>query len=179
MTYSTLTQAEFSFDGTREIPLTRGMVALVDSHDYDFLLQWRWNAKINKTHRTFYATRTEGNESRTIHMHRVILSVPIGMSVDHINGNGLDNRRSNLRICTSHENSFNHSLISSNTSGYKGVCWNKASSKWQAGIMLNGKSTHLGLFSDPVDAARAYDVAARKLFGEFAWLNFPNDAESP
>jgi len=105
-------------------------------------------------------------------MHRVILDAPMNMLVDHINGNGLDNRRENLRICTNTENLRNRGKDRDNTSGYKGVVIKKGEKKFRAQIRVNQKTIHLGSFSTPEEAARAYDDAAREYFGEFAWTNF-------
>jgi len=94
------------------------------------------------------------------------------VTVDHKNGNGLDNRKFNLRICTRSQNQQNKKKPISNTSGFKGVAWSKAANKWCAYIAVNKERIHLGLFVDPKEAARAYDTAARKFFGEFARPNF-------
>ena len=96
------------------------------------------------------------------------LEFPEGMEVDHINGNSLDNRKSNLRICTHKENVRNQKLSAANTSGYRGVSWNKASKKWEAYIKVNQKRIYLGKFVDILDAARAYAKKAKECFGEFA-----------
>lgn len=107
----------------------------------------------------------------TCYLHRVIMNAPPGVQVDHINGDTLDNRRCNLRLCTHKENGHNRKL-QGGTSKFKGVTWHKRDRKWQAGIRHNGKQIHLGYFNDDVEAARAYDRAARKYFGEFARVNF-------
>lgn len=97
------------------------------------------------------------------------------MFVDHINRDRSDNRRSNLRLCSLAENNRNGSIRSNNNSGFKGVSWDKARGKWQAGIGLNGTRKALGRFDSAEDAARAYDAAALANYGEFAALNFPRD----
>jgi hypothetical protein len=112
-----------------------------------------------------------GLKQTKVLMHRVITNAQTGMSVDHINGNKLDNRRANLRLCNSSENSRNRSLASINTSGYKGVTWHKQTQKWQAQIEVNGRNIHLGLHQSVILAAIAYNNAALKYFGEFAKLN--------
>ena len=109
-----------------------------------------------------------------IYMHMEILGDCDGREIDHINGDKLDNRRSNLRFCTRSQNSMNHVLQSNNTSGYKGVWLRATTHHWQAEIMINQKHIRLGAFLSAEDAARAYDRAARKYFGEFAKLNFPD-----
>lgn len=106
-------------------------------------------------------------------MHRLIMGFPEGKYVDHINGNSLDNRKSNLRVCTNSENQRNRYKTIRNTSGYKGVRLNTKRNKYDAEIGHHGKHYYLGTFLNPVDAAKAYDEMARKLHGEFAVLNFP------
>lgn len=156
----------------RTIPLTQGKVAIVDADDYEWLSQWEWYA--NKIDRTYYAVR---NKIRSkILMHREILGLKCGDNVktDHRNGDGLDNRRENLRKCTDAENQHNQNhLRSKKTSVYKGVSWNKMNKNWRAAIWCNYKIYYLGSFGNEVDAAKAYDKAAKELFGEFAYLNFP------
>ncbi len=100
------------------------------------------------------------------------LGVGRGVLVDHINHNGLDNRKSNLRLCTGSQNIINCFLIKSNTSGYKGVSWDKKNKKWLVVIRVNGRKTHIGRYACIKEAAFAYDVEAIKYHGEFANLNF-------
>ena len=104
-------------------------------------------------------------------MHRVIMDAPKGMHVDHINGNGLDNRRENLRLCTNSQNHMNRKTHRDSSSKYKGVSWNKRNSKWQAYIGSGIKRKNLGYFASESDAAKAYDIKAKECFGEFARLN--------
>ncbi|MCZ2077923.1 MAG: HNH endonuclease [Bryobacterales bacterium] len=154
-----------------EIPLTKGYVALVDPADAD-LLHRRWRAdKPNARHRTCYA-----NYKRTgivIYMHRVVMERIVGRPleaherVDHRNGNGLDNRRSNLRLATTSENNRNVRRNRRNTSGYKGVSFFKETHKWRAQIRVNRKMLHLGLFDTPELAYEAYCQASRKYHGDF------------
>tara|TARA_R110000824_G_scaffold396554_1_gene598108 strand:- start:1212 stop:1535 length:324 start_codon:yes stop_codon:yes gene_type:complete len=106
-------------------------------------------------------------------MQRFIMDAPKGMQVDHINRNPLDNRKSNLRICTNAENSYNTGPQKNNTSGYKGVSWRKDAKKWTAYIGHAPKS-HLGYFDTPEEAAKARDAKAKELHGEYAHLNFPD-----
>jgi hypothetical protein len=101
------------------------------------------------------------------------MDAPLDKIVDHKDGNGLNNQKNNLRLCSYSQNSQNSKRPSHNTSGYKGACWSKGSNKWQAYIKLNGKCIHLGYFTCLLKAARAYDLKAKELFGNFARLNFP------
>lgn len=152
------------------IPLTQGKSAMVDDEDYDWLNQWKWHFAQG------YASRNSGSVlglRKAIRMHREILRTPKGMDTDHINGNTLDNRRKNLRICTRAQNNTNTRVRKDNTSGFRGVTWHTYTRKWEAQININGKHTHLGLFKTPEEAALAYDQEAKKHHGEFARLNFP------
>ena len=155
----------------KEIELSQGKVALVDDEDYEYLNQWKWCAL--KSHNVYYAVRTvrHDNMQTTQCMHRLILNCPSGMKDDHRNGDGLDNRRDNLRICTNAENIHNSRVQSRNKSSrFKGVHLHKA--KWCSRIKVNGVKIHLGYFISEYAAADAYDLAAKKYFGEFARLNF-------
>ena len=146
----------------KEIQLSQDKVALVDDIDFAYLNQWKWCL-----HSGGYATRRL-NEGIYIYMHRIILPPPIGMQIDHINHNGLDNRRCNLRICTMSQNIANSRLRSDNTSKHKGIYWNKNVSKWQVAITFLGKEIYLGIFDDIDEASQAYAKKAKELFGEFA-----------
>lgn len=150
---------------TKTIPLTRGQVAIVDDADYGLLSRHKWHAL--KPAGTYYATRRDG--TTRVYMHRVILGT--ASFVDHINGNGLDNRRSNLRPATRSQNQWNRGALATNTSGYKGVCLYKPTGMWQAQITSSGKVYYLGRYSDAEDAARAYNNAAVALHGSRARLN--------
>lgn len=156
----------------KKIPLTRGYFAIVDDDDYDFLMQWKWS------YRDGYAKRSEhvslGNGLRKqvpIPMHGVILLASDGLVPDHKNGNGLDNRKDNLRPATQQQNMWNRKPVTGSTSKYKGVSWRAKSSYWIANIKINDKQKHLGCFANEDDAARAYNDAAKELHGEFAKLN--------
>jgi len=158
----------------KRIQLTQGKFALVDDADFEWLNQWKWYA--HKERNTFYAMRNVrvGLRWKHVYMHREILGLGFDdkRQGDHINMDGLDNRRVNLRIATHVENGRNRGKQANNTSGYKGVRWHKHAKKWQARIEVNGKCKHLGYFIAPEDAARRYDKAARKYHGEFANVNF-------
>ena len=158
----------------KEILLTQGKVALVDDSDYDSLNRHKWYA--SKTGYCYYAerdSRMSNSKRRHIEMHRVILNAPDGVVVDHINGDGLDNRRSNLRLCTYAENQRHQRLSHRNTTGYKGVTFKKQriSKPYHANIGLNNKLIHIGCYRTAEEAARAYDLAALKCHGEFAMTN--------
>lgn len=151
----------------RRLKLAGGRVTIVDREDYERLKNFRWYAM--KTHNNFYVIRHEA--SRLIKMHRDILRPPEGFYVDHINHDTLDNRRSNLPICTPAQNSYNRLPSETGTSRYKGVYWRSDVKKWCALIGFNGKHIHIGLFDYELDAAIAYDDRAVEFFGEFAALN--------
>lgn len=158
-----------------QIPLTRGMFALVDDEDYDELIQHPWFVFPAKW--TFYAVRekTEGGRRKKIFMHRAILKAPLGQDVDHRDGDGLNNQRMNLRFATNSQNQANRIRLKQNISGRRGVSWNRQRKRWQALICKDRKCMFLGDFAEIDEAARAYDAAARKLFGEFARPNFAED----
>lgn len=125
----------------------------------------------------FYMIGSNWINGRTVkrYLHRVIMNAPPGVEVDHINGDTLDNRRCNLRLCMRRENGRNQKPQMGRSSQYKGVSWRKQCQKWSAQIKVDGKQIHLGLFNEEVEAARAYDQAARELHGEFARLNFQEE----
>lgn len=155
------------------IALTHGKFAIVDEADAEWIASFgRWRTEKGRRSRTCYAVRKQG--SRRLLMHALIAGRKMA---DHVNRNGLDNRRVNLRAATGTQNQANQGLKSNNTSGYKGVT-SKGDGRWRAGIRAHGRTFNLGTFRDPVDAARAYNVAAVELFGEYAWLN-PVPASGP
>jgi hypothetical protein len=158
------------------IPLTRGKVALVDDWDAH-QANYRWHA-IHECWR-WYAKRTvtRGGVTTWVRLHREVLRARPGIEIDHVNRDGLDCRRANLRVAMPGENQRNQRRRTDNTSGFIGVSWHKDSRAWVARIMRDGKQRVLGRFHDPVAAARAYDAAARELHGEFASVNFPVGTE--
>ena len=156
----------------RRIPLTQGKFATVDARDYYRLSKFNWYAVIAQN--TFYAARTQSGKS--IKMHRFIMDAPEDLFVDHIDHDGLNNAKGNLRLCTFTQNARNTQPTKGTSSRYKGVCWKKKEKKWVANVQPNNKRYFLGYFTDEIDAAKAYDKKAAKVFGEFACLNFPPEA---
>ncbi len=153
----------------KRIPLTKGKEALVDDQDYDYLMQWKWYCGTNG-----YACRSV-NGGRSVLLHRAVFGHAHGYlprRVDHRNHNPLDCQRRNLRPATQSQNMAHRGLDRNNTSGFKGVCFNKRRGKWLAYITAQGRRLYLGCdYDDPRVAARAYNRAALEHFGEFAVLN--------
>lgn len=161
----------------KEIPLTRGLHAIVDDEDYEWLNRHKWCALKHKS--TFYAVRGVGPRKNfsTVFMHRDILNPSPGMETDHRNGNGLDNRRCNLRECTRSQNNANQRSHRGSTSKFRGVSWCDHSKRWVAQLNHNGTRVLFKRFSTEQEAALAYNDAALKYFGEFARLNVITEAE--
>lgn len=141
---------------------------LIDKQDLPIFESRTWFASFNQ--REFRITAW-GGRGKTVYLSREIMGNPVGCVVDHINGNPLDNRRSNLRICKEKENLLNRRTYKTNTAGLKGVSWHKRVKKFQAQIQVYGKKICLGYYKDIQTAARAYNEAAKKYHGEFARLN--------
>jgi len=167
------------------IPLTQGLYALVDAADAPLVRELTWHVKTKSSQPDkVYAQatfRTRAGEKRSVVLHRFIADAAPGEIVDHVSGDTLDCRRSNLRVTSSRGNATNiTNSANQRRGGYKGVSWNKNAGKWEAHIAAGAvresgrkRKIHLGLFDDPKKAARAYDRAAVEFFGEFASLNFP------
>lgn len=157
----------------RTLELSRGMKVIVDDEDYEKVSPYKWSflAFHNNSAKGYAHRRFKGEHGYvSMKMHRFILNVPKGMEVDHINGDGLDNRRTNMRICTHAQNVKNASVRKDNTSGVKGVNWNKRQKKWVARINLN-KRIQLGSFDTFDDAKEAYNRAAEYYYKDFAKIN--------
>lgn len=149
----------------KEIPLTRGKVALVDDEDFERVAVHKWCYMT-----AGYAARSvhvSGKTKKLIYLHRFLLQMPDGKRVDHKDGNKLNNCRSNLRLCTQQENMRNTKHYASNTSGHKGVSFDKTTGTWKAYISIDGKLIHLGRFPTAESAAEYRNAVAERTFGEF------------
>lgn len=149
------------------VPLTLGHEAIIDASDVFLVSQWNWHAMPRAN--TVYAKRTDNTQTpkQTVLLHRAILSDRQSMIIDHRNGNGLDNRRCNLRFATNAQNQHNRRIGADNTSGFKGVYWHQAGQGWAAQISLNGKIQYLGIYETAQCAHAAYCEASAKLHGPF------------
>lgn len=155
------------------LPLSQGKVAVVDFDDFEKVRGLKWHAFKNGG--VFYAIRVvrENGKQRKVLLHRVITGCPPNLEVNHINGDGLDNRRENLQVCTVQQNAFAHRRKSKAASSkFRGVTWVNSRNHWVANLTHCGKAFHLGYFDSEEDAARAYDTKARELFGVHASPNF-------
>lgn len=169
----------------RHIPLTKGMYAVVDTHLYEWLMQWNWHARWTERGQRFYAGRGALNyepEPNVVFMHKQIMGIRVGdpLEGDHVDRNSLNNTGQNLRHATPFENHLNTGIGRANTSGYKGVSWCKRERMWIVRVRTERGRLYVGRFPEDrkVDAARAYDAKARELHGKFAVLNFPNEVAS-
>jgi len=159
----------------RRIALTQGKYAIVDPDDYYKLNEYKWCAL--KVGHKYYAVRSnggrKGQKRKLYRMHREVVHIPKGLECDHINGDSLDNRKANLRAATRQQNCWNNSKRKPKSlSKYKGVSFSKRGRPWKAMLTVNGKWIYLGGFNSEIQAAKAYDKAAKRYFGEFAVLNF-------
>lgn len=145
---------------------------LIDEEDWELVSKYNWYLWAGPTNHTLYARTNK----KFAYLHRLVLDAPPRTMIDHANGNGLDNRKSNLRFCNTMQNNANQRRNNNNSSGYKGVARvSKTSSKWRAYIRNDYKQIHLGNFTLKEEAARAYDAKALELYGEYAYLNFPEE----
>lgn len=146
----------------------------VDNEDYDYLMQWKWYAKYNRSGKTFYAVRgvrNNKNNMSQVYMHKVIMKCKEGEFADHKDKFGLNNQKVNLRLCSRSENNTHRKTWG--TSKYNGVSFDKSKGVWLSQIQKNKKPLKIGQFNNEIDAAKAYDKIAKQLHGEFATLNFP------
>lgn len=157
----------------KEIPLTQGKVALVDNEDFEYLNQWKWYYSKHKDRKTGYATKSFRKEGKanTLSMHRLLLNASKEQMVDHINHNGLDNRKHNIRLCTPHESACNREKQINNSSGVKGVDYFDRLKKWRVRIQSNNKQFHIGVYPTKEMALLTYNEAALKHHGSFALIN--------
>jgi hypothetical protein len=167
---------EIPTDGSvHVIPLNRGLYAVIDIADKPLIDGWNFSASITNSDpvrwqiSAWRGSRKDGTRKNSS-LHRILTGHAI---TDHRDGCVFDNRRFNLREASDSDNQCNRALQQNNTSGFKGVSWNKQNAKWKAEIEINGKSKYLGYFTDKLDAALAFDVAPREFHGQFATLNFP------
>ena len=160
-----------------EIPISQGKIALIDEADWDLVSGFKWRAHKGPRDKTYYAIatvrRADGSWT-AVKMHRLILGLTDpAIKTDHRDKNGLNNKRGNLRACSNAENLRNRGANSNNTSGFKGVSWDKQNWKWRARIRLNRKLKSLGYYDTPEAAYAAYCAAAKDLHGEFHNLGTP------
>lgn len=167
-------------DGSiREIQLTKGETAIVDADDYDRVSIYRWH--VSRNSRIHYARRSgvdpKTGKKTTQYLHRFILDYHGQSQIDHIDNDGLNCRKYNLRVATVSQNQMNrYSRNKNNTSGYKGISWHAGAGRWRARVHINGRRKHIGFFGSPEAAAKAYDTVIKEMHGDFARLNFPDIA---
>jgi hypothetical protein len=159
----------FSRDGVGIVPLTKGLEALVDLVDLPHVSAFNWHALVTATGHAYAMRSSVVSGKRTmVLMHRMLMNPPDGMVIDHINGNGLDNRRANIRICTQNDNMKNQVVHRTNKIGLKGVYLPKDKKRYRATIQVAGQTVHLGFYDTAEEAAAAYRGASKALYGEFA-----------
>jgi hypothetical protein len=162
----------------KEVPLTQGLVAIVDDEDYELVSRYTWQAVSNGA--DYYAVCTIYEDDGTqwpLRMHRLIMNAPDDMEVDHVNNNTLDYQRSNMRLATRSQNNANRTMPQGEGgSGYRGV-YRTTSGRWRAQIKSGGTIHQLGSYDTPEEAARAWDEAALQMHGSFARLNFPENMQ--
>ncbi len=158
-----------------EIKLSSGHIVLVDKEDYDLISEHRWYLSNIRLKIPYAVTgNLKRYNGKRLRMHRLIMNAGPNQFIDHVNRNGLDNRRCNLRFCTRAQNNQN-SYIPKGVSKFKGVSWAKSRTIWEARIGVNHRLIFIGYFENEIEAAEAYDKAALKHFGEFARINFPKE----
>lgn len=158
----------------KQIPLTKGRFAIVDDEDYERLIAHNWQAMEIKG-KVYACRRKSGRGSPKELMHRQILNLnDSNVLCDHRDGNGLNNQKENLRTCNQAQNLMNRGANKNSSTGIKGVFMNNTGTRWRAYIGFKGKMKYLGSFRTPLDAATAYNTAAKELHGDFAQLNNVN-----
>ncbi|MBE0537254.1 MAG: HNH endonuclease [Phycisphaerae bacterium] len=167
--FGLMEEAADLYSGERLVPVKGGPFARVDAADYEKVAGFEWCA-VHYPANCYAMVKARG-----LAMHRVIMDAAKGWVVDHIDHDGMNNTRKNLRLCRKSQNNRNLRPHRDGSSRYKGVSWSKLGRSWTVRICRDGKILHLGCFKDEVQAARAYDEKARELFGEFAYLNFPGE----
>lgn len=145
----------------------RKLLVMVDDEDYNYLSKFNWHVSKDKCVASWLGSKN----NKRILIHRFIMNPPDNMEIDHIDGNRLNNQKSNLRLATSSQNKCNRGARKDCKSGYKGVSWHKQNNKWSVRIMTDGKYLSLGLYDDIKEAALAYNNASKKYHGEFAFMN--------
>ena len=153
--------------GQKRSDAKRHWLVMVDDADFEHLNQFHWHTDRYGVVSSWFGSK----DNKRMLMSRFIMNAPDNLEVDHKDGNRLNNQRSNLRFATSSQNKMNRGPRIDNTSGYKGVSWHKQRKKWTARIMANDKYISLGLFNNILDAAKSYNLAAKKYHKEFAWLS--------
>lgn len=162
----------------KKIKLTKGQYTIVDDEDFEWLNSYTWYAAFQYSNGKYFAESHTCGKAKclsTRKMHRIITNAPHGMEVDHINGNSLDNRKSNLRVCSKSENMMNRDAPAHNKCGYKGV--HRNGKRWRARIIVSGTIIELGYHDSPEEAAHAYNLAAPKYHGKFAKLNIIKESK--
>jgi hypothetical protein len=151
------------------VSLTRGYEAVIDACDAELVGQFNWFAK-PYPHTVYVARQSfkKDGPQKTIFLHRLLMGNPNGLEIDHVDGNGLNNVRCNLRASTGSQNNHNKGPLKNNTSGFKGVTWHKKAKRWQAHIKKDRRTIYIGLFDCPRAAADAYAAKAKELYGEWA-----------
>jgi hypothetical protein len=162
----------------KQIALNQGRFAIVDDEDFERLSHHKWKCWYIKEGDRLSYVKAQVNKKNQ-YLHRLIMDACDGQIVDHINGDTLDNRKCNLRICTASDNSRNQRKRKSTLSKYKGLGKGRGRKKWQVQIMVNKKRVTAGFFTDEIEAAKAYDAAARQYYGEFAATNFEDKETQP
>lgn len=156
------------------IKITQGCRAFIDDEDFEKVSRYRWylvRPLKSKTLKYAACKKYPDGEKKTLLMHRLILNAPKGRPVDHIDRNGLNNQKSNLRICSIRENNLNCKIHKTNKSGYRGVCWHEQNSCYRAYFSLHNKTYHIGLFQTAKEAAIARNEKMKQLGCKFARLN--------